>query len=270
MGPFNHRRVYSESDASSDVIGDIIADLGFENAPNTLNNPTLPKPLRYSDGSSYLSRSSWQSTKYGHDRHYSTGTIFEKAEDDTRDVGTSRSLDFFKGAHLNGSDKILASDSFSEFEDTSKQEARLSSAKGKEKAIDIPANSLNGMEKSEYDSKPLDPESDSGDAFQTPSDSANYPSPAKTAVIMFSLYISIFLVALDRTIIGPAIPAITNQFRSLGDVGWYGSAYMLTSCGFILLYGRVYTFFSTKNVFLSGIALFEIGTAFLPGPFSSC
>lgn len=78
---------------------------------------------------------------------------------------------------------------------------------------------------------------------------------------MFSLYISIFLVALDRTIIGPAIPAITNQFHSLDDVGWYGSAYMLTSCGFILLYGRVYTFFPTKTVFLSGILMFEAGSA---------
>ncbi|PSN64121.1 MFS general substrate transporter [Corynespora cassiicola Philippines] len=88
-----------------------------------------------------------------------------------------------------------------------------------------------------------------------------YPGPAKTALIMFSLYISIFLVALDRTILGPAIPEITNQFNSIDDIGWYGSAYMLTSAGFILLYGRVYTFFATKPVFLSGILLFEIGSA---------
>jgi EmrB/QacA subfamily drug resistance transporter len=87
-----------------------------------------------------------------------------------------------------------------------------------------------------------------------------YPSKAKTVVIMFSLYISIFLVALDRTIIGPAIPAITNDFNSIDDIGWYGSSYMLTAAGFILLYGRVYTFFSTKIVFLSGIFLFEIGS----------
>ncbi|KAF1835106.1 MFS general substrate transporter [Decorospora gaudefroyi] len=87
-----------------------------------------------------------------------------------------------------------------------------------------------------------------------------YPSKAKTAVIMVSLYISIFLVALDRTIIGPAIPAITNEFNSIGDIGWYGSAYMLTAAGFILLYGRVYTFFPTKPVFLSGIFLFEAGS----------
>ncbi|KAH7084736.1 major facilitator superfamily-domain-containing protein [Paraphoma chrysanthemicola] len=88
-----------------------------------------------------------------------------------------------------------------------------------------------------------------------------YPSAAKTAVIMVSLYISIFLVALDRTIIGPAIPAITNEFDSIGDIGWYGSSYMLTSAGFILLYGRIYTFFPTKSVFLSGIFLFEAGSA---------
>jgi hypothetical protein len=87
-----------------------------------------------------------------------------------------------------------------------------------------------------------------------------YPSAAKTAVIMVSLYISIFLVALDRTIIGPAIPAITNEFKSMGDIGWYGSSYMLTAAGFILLYGRIYTFFPTKPVFLSGIFLFEAGS----------
>ncbi|RYP60032.1 hypothetical protein DL771_010643 [Monosporascus sp. 5C6A] len=78
---------------------------------------------------------------------------------------------------------------------------------------------------------------------------------------MFSLYISIFLVAFDRTVLGPAIPAITNQFKSIGNIGWYRSAYLLTACGFILLYGRVYTFFPTKPVFLSRIVLFEAGSA---------
>ncbi|RYO93823.1 hypothetical protein DL766_005091 [Monosporascus sp. MC13-8B] len=78
---------------------------------------------------------------------------------------------------------------------------------------------------------------------------------------MLSLYMSIFLVTLDRTILGPAIPVITNQFKSINDIGWYGPTYMLVACGFILLYGRVYTFFPTKPVFLSGIVLFEAGSA---------
>lgn len=89
----------------------------------------------------------------------------------------------------------------------------------------------------------------------------SYPPTAKLIVILLSLYISIFLVALDRTILGPAIPEITNTFKSIKDIGWYGSAYMLTACGCILLYGRLYTFFSTKRIFLITIALFEAGSA---------
>lgn len=46
-----------------------------------------------------------------------------------------------------------------------------------------------------------------------------YPSGAKVAVIMCSLYISMFLVALDRTIIATAIPRITDEFHSI-DVGF--------------------------------------------------
>ncbi|RMZ66076.1 MFS aflatoxin efflux pump [Pyrenophora seminiperda CCB06] len=104
------------------------------------------------------------------------------------------------------------------------------------------------------------PGADIGRQPMLPTATAEYPSTAKTAIIMVSLYISIFLVALDRTIMGPAIPAITNEFHSLDDIGWYGSAYMLTAAGFILLYGRIYTFFRTKPVFLSGIFLFELGS----------
>ncbi|QDS68975.1 hypothetical protein FKW77_008988 [Venturia effusa] len=88
-----------------------------------------------------------------------------------------------------------------------------------------------------------------------------YPSGPKTAVIMACLYISMFLVALDRTILATAIPRITDEFNSIDDIGWYGSAYLLTACGFILIYGRLYTFYPTKWVFLSGIFLFEVGSA---------
>lgn len=88
-----------------------------------------------------------------------------------------------------------------------------------------------------------------------------YPTGPKLWVIIGSLYLAMFLVALDRTIIATAIPRITDSFNSIDDIGWYGSAYLLTACGFILLYGRVYTFHSTKWTFLSGITLFEIGSA---------
>ncbi|KAK7019554.1 major facilitator superfamily domain-containing protein [Favolaschia claudopus] len=67
-------------------------------------------------------------------------------------------------------------------------------------------------------------------------------------------------VALDNTIISTAIPKITDAFNSLQDVGWYGSAYLLTTAGTQLLFGKLYTHFSIKWVYVASIALFEIGT----------
>ena len=49
--------------------------------------------------------------------------------------------------------------------------------------------------------------------------------------------------------------------HSLDDIGWYGSAFLLTACCFQLILGRVYTFYPPKWVFLSVIFVFEIGSA---------
>jgi hypothetical protein len=50
---------------------------------------------------------------------------------------------------------------------------------------------------------------------ETRASQLEYPSTAKTVVIMLCLYISMFLVALDRTIIATAIPRITDEFHSI-------------------------------------------------------
>lgn len=77
---------------------------------------------------------------------------------------------------------------------------------------------------------------------------------------MTAIFMTAFLVALDRTIIATAIPKITDEFHSLGDIGWYASAYLLTACSFQLLLGRVYTFYNPKWVYLVAIGVFEIGS----------
>jgi len=51
------------------------------------------------------------------------------------------------------------------------------------------------------------------------------------ALCIFALCTAVFCVALDNTIIATAIPRITDDFHALQDVGWYGSAYLLTTCG---------------------------------------
>ncbi|OIW30323.1 putative MFS multidrug transporter [Coniochaeta ligniaria NRRL 30616] len=88
-----------------------------------------------------------------------------------------------------------------------------------------------------------------------------YPSGFKLGFLLASIFVSMFLVSLDRLIISTAIPQITDDFHSVTDIGWYGSAYLLSNSAFQLMYGKVYTFFSIKAVFLTAVALFEVGSA---------
>ncbi len=105
------------------------------------------------------------------------------------------------------------------------------------------------------------------------------PKSFKFWTIMMGIYLSIFLVALvshrppkgsadpantsqDRTILATAIPHITDEFNSTEDIGWYGSAYMLTAACFTPITGRTYQLYSTQWAFILSILVFEIGSAF--------
>jgi MFS family permease len=65
----------------------------------------------------------------------------------------------------------------------------------------------------------------------------------------------------DQNIISTAIPQITDEFHSLDDIAWYGTAYLLTTCSFQLLMGKIYKFYPAKPVFLACVTLFEVGSA---------
>ncbi len=87
------------------------------------------------------------------------------------------------------------------------------------------------------------------------------------AVVIAPVTLVFFLVLLDASIVSTAIPAITSDFNSLLDVGWYatktplfhnsthlvlirahryGGAYQLASSAVQPLSGKLYTYFHTK------------------------
>ncbi|KAF2205451.1 putative MFS multidrug transporter [Delitschia confertaspora ATCC 74209] len=96
--------------------------------------------------------------------------------------------------------------------------------------------------------------------FDKPQDNQEYPSGLSLATIMLAICFAVYCVALDNTIIATAIPRITDHFKKLEDAGWYGSAYLITTCAFQLFYGKLYTLYSLKAVFLSSLLLFEVGS----------
>ncbi|KAK4241777.1 major facilitator superfamily domain-containing protein [Achaetomium macrosporum] len=87
-----------------------------------------------------------------------------------------------------------------------------------------------------------------------------YPTGVKLVLIVASLCLAVFLVALDQTIIAPALGAITGEFGSVKDIGWYGAAYLLTTTALQPAYGSLYRMFSVKWTYLMAVFLFEIGS----------
>lgn len=80
-------------------------------------------------------------------------------------------------------------------------------------------------------------------------------------IIISSLYLGTFLVALDTSIIGTALPAITSNFHALNDLAWYGNAYLLTFTALQPTCGKLYKVIDTKLMYLISIAVFESKTS---------
>ncbi|KAH8911766.1 MFS general substrate transporter [Coniochaeta sp. PMI_546] len=87
-----------------------------------------------------------------------------------------------------------------------------------------------------------------------------YPKGIRLALITIALCLSVFCMALDNTILATAIPRITDQFKSLDDVGWYASSYLLTNCALQLIFGKLYTLYNTKLIYLVALFIFELGS----------
>lgn len=104
------------------------------------------------------------------------------------------------------------------------------------------------------------PENESKDSKPAADPEAAYATGLKLTMIVVSLQLTNFCIAIDNTIIATAIPRITDEFKSLGDVGWYGSAYLLFVSGFQLFFGRLYSFMSMKWLFIACVCIFEIGS----------
>ncbi|KIM97836.1 hypothetical protein OIDMADRAFT_203035 [Oidiodendron maius Zn] len=82
----------------------------------------------------------------------------------------------------------------------------------------------------------------------------------KALLILGAVTGACFILLLDTSIISTAIPRITNQFHSLPDIGWYGSAYLLANCALQPMTGKIYSKFSAKWVFMLFLGIFELGS----------
>lgn len=75
------------------------------------------------------------------------------------------------------------------------------------------ADKMNLDEKNSLDGRTASPAPAEDDA-----DTPVYPTGFKLVLIISSLCLAVFLVALDQTIIAPALGAITAEYKSVKDI----------------------------------------------------
>lgn len=82
----------------------------------------------------------------------------------------------------------------------------------------------------------------------------------QTALIMLSLCSSLFLAALDITIITTAIPTIAAEFHSNLGYTWIGSAFILANGALVPLWGKISDIWGRKPILLVATGVFWIGS----------
>ncbi|KAF9242116.1 MFS general substrate transporter [Melanogaster broomeanus] len=83
----------------------------------------------------------------------------------------------------------------------------------------------------------------------------------RLGIVFFGLMCTIFLAALDQTIVATALPTIVAKLGGGNNYSWVGSAYMLSAGAFGPLYGKLSNMFGRKPILYSSIVIFLIGSA---------
>ncbi|KAG7049674.1 major facilitator superfamily transporter [Colletotrichum scovillei] len=82
----------------------------------------------------------------------------------------------------------------------------------------------------------------------------------RLAVLVIGICLAVFSISADRSLLTTAIPQITSELQSTADIGWYGSAQLLTICAFQPVFGRVFMLFSVKWAYVLATFLFLAGS----------
>lgn len=79
-------------------------------------------------------------------------------------------------------------------------------------------------------------------------------------IILFSIWIGVFLGALDTTIVASLVTSISSSFGQSNYSGWLATSYLLSTATFTPIYGRLCDILGRRGAALLALSLFTIGT----------
>src|SRR5438132_1058584 len=77
---------------------------------------------------------------------------------------------------------------------------------------------------------------------------------------MATILLTLFLGALDQTVVGTALPRIVTDLNGNGLYSWVVTAYLLSSTVTVPVYGKFSDVFGRKPMLLVGVGLFLLGS----------
>ncbi|WP_032886871.1 MDR family MFS transporter [Mesorhizobium sp. L103C565B0] len=81
-----------------------------------------------------------------------------------------------------------------------------------------------------------------------------------TLIVYFGALVAMFMATIDMQIVVTALPTIAGELGNLRLFGWVGAAYLLSTAAVSPFYGKLGDMYGRKNVVLTAIGLFLLGS----------
>lgn len=85
-------------------------------------------------------------------------------------------------------------------------------------------------------------------------------TPVEVRAILLSLLMTMFLAALDQTIVATALPTIGRQFQDVSNLSWVITAYLLASTAVAPVFGTLSDIYGRKSTIVAAMSLFVAGS----------
>jgi EmrB/QacA subfamily drug resistance transporter len=85
-------------------------------------------------------------------------------------------------------------------------------------------------------------------------------TPDEVRTILISLMLTMFLAALDQTIVATALPTIGRQFHDVTSLSWVITAYLLASTAVAPVFGTLSDIYGRRAMIIAALSLFVAGS----------
>ena len=85
-------------------------------------------------------------------------------------------------------------------------------------------------------------------------------SDARKRLALYGVMLSVFLAAMESTVVATAIPTVVTSLGGVHIYSWVFSGFLLTSTVTMPLWGRLSDLFGRRRVYLTGLGVFLLGS----------